>query len=210
MNITTISKNKKHWYDGTFYDKVVAPNQTNLFQQIKNIIPQGSNIVDIGCGTGYLEFLLADKCNIALGIDLSIRNIEKALDNLSKNPIGGIEFKHTSLSELQIENSILFDYAIATYVIHELNENERLPLMMDMAKVARRIIIGDYRAPQPRNKAGFLNEIVEFVAGREHYRNFKNFQRKGGIHNLIEQGNFRLISEIVNETNHIVEIELIN
>ncbi|MDD3322457.1 MAG: class I SAM-dependent methyltransferase [Paludibacter sp.] len=201
--------NKFHWYDGIFYDKIIAPNQKNLFNQIKEIIPTGSTIIDIGCGTGYLEFLLSDKCKYALGIDLSKRNIEKANKNLSKNTFTGIEFKHTSLAKLNTEITDKSDYAITTYVIHEINENERLSLMLDMAQVAKRIIIGDYLTPQPNNLAGIFSKIIEFVAGREHYRNFKNFQKNGGIHSLIKQGNFRVISEIVNETNHIIEIELI-
>jgi 2-polyprenyl-3-methyl-5-hydroxy-6-metoxy-1,4-benzoquinol methylase len=32
----------------------------------------------VGCGTGRLEFALADKCRSVLRIDLSKRNIDKA------------------------------------------------------------------------------------------------------------------------------------
>ncbi len=202
-------KNKFHWYDGDFYDRIIAPYQTGLFNQIKEIIPDGSSIIDVGCGTGYLEFLLADKCKYALGIDLSKRNIKRANRNLIQNQRPEIGFEHKSLSEIKAEKGLQFDYAITTYVIHEVNEHERLALMLDMAKVAKRLIIGDYLAPQPKNKAGVLNEVIEFIAGNEHYRNFKNFQKKGGIHALLKEGNFRIISEIVNESNHIVEIELI-
>jgi predicted RNA methylase len=50
-----MKENKKHWYDGWFYDVIIAPNQDNLFGQIKNLIAEGSSIIDIGCGTGVLN-----------------------------------------------------------------------------------------------------------------------------------------------------------
>jgi len=30
-----MAEDKKHWYDGWFYDKIIAPNQDKLFGQIK-------------------------------------------------------------------------------------------------------------------------------------------------------------------------------
>jgi hypothetical protein len=47
-----MAENKTHWYDGWFYDLLIAPNQDKLFQQIKNIIEPNKNIIDVGCGTG--------------------------------------------------------------------------------------------------------------------------------------------------------------
>jgi ubiquinone/menaquinone biosynthesis C-methylase UbiE len=63
-----MTKNKNHWYDGWFYDKLIAPNQDQLFGQIKNLVDSDSIIIDVGCGTGRLAFGLADKCKSVLGI----------------------------------------------------------------------------------------------------------------------------------------------
>ncbi|MBL1214902.1 MAG: class I SAM-dependent methyltransferase [Ignavibacteriae bacterium] len=62
-------KNKNHWYDGLFYDYLIAPNQDKSFQHIKNIIEPDSSLIDIGCGTGRLAFQIADKCSRFDGID---------------------------------------------------------------------------------------------------------------------------------------------
>ena len=45
---------KKHWYDGWFYDKLIAPNQDTMFAIISSLIVDNSSVVDIGCGTGRL------------------------------------------------------------------------------------------------------------------------------------------------------------
>src|SRR5664280_748525 len=87
-----MAKNKNHWYDGWFYDLVIAPNQDNLFEQVKNLIEPGSRVIDIGCGTGRLDFALAGKCKSVLGIDLSERNIERANLRLLQNPNEKISF----------------------------------------------------------------------------------------------------------------------
>jgi len=199
-------ENKDHWYDGWFYDILIAPNQDKLFGQIKNLVGPQSTIIDVGCGTGRLEFALADKCKSVLGIDLSERNIERAQLTLSKNPDEKISFQHSNLSEIIIKGKTHFDFAILTYVIHEINEEERIPLLNEIALVADKIIIGDYLVPKPKGFGSFLSEVIEFIAGAEHYKNYKSYVANGGIHYLANKTGLKIIKEISNHplTNHIV------
>jgi SAM-dependent methyltransferase len=202
-------KNKKHWYDGWFYDTVIAPNQDKLFIQISDQITDQSTIIDIGCGTGRLEFFLSGKCKSLLGIDLSKRNIERAKQTLIKNPDERISFKHGNPGEVIKSGSLKFDYAILTYVIHEVNEDERIDLLREISLMADKIIIGDYMVPGPEGLAGFLSETIEFVAGREHYRNYKSYISNGGIVSLAEKAGLKVINEISGQQriNHIVVLE---
>ena len=94
-----MTQNITHWYDGWFYDRLIAPNQDRLFGQIKNLIKEQSNIIDVGCGTGRLAFTLADNCKSVLGIDLSSRNINRAQLKLRQQPNNKISFQHRSISE---------------------------------------------------------------------------------------------------------------
>jgi 2-polyprenyl-3-methyl-5-hydroxy-6-metoxy-1,4-benzoquinol methylase len=145
-----MTKNKRHWYDGWFYDTIIAPNQDKLFGQIKNLIEPGSGIIDIGCGTGRLEFTLADKCESLLGIDLSKKNIDRANLTLFQHPDVKISFQHNNLSEIISNGNVSFDYAILTFVIHEVNEEERIDLLSNIGRIADKIIVGDYRVPRPK------------------------------------------------------------
>jgi ubiquinone/menaquinone biosynthesis C-methylase UbiE len=204
-----MAKNKEHWYDGWFYDKFIAPNQDKLFSQINNIIEPNSKVIDVGCGTGRLSFTLANKCNKILGIDLSEKNIERAILTLSKKPNSKISFIHSSLSEIISDGNEHFDYAVMTYVIHEVDESERDNLLEEMAQVADKIIIGDY-LPSPGN--GFVNTIniiVEFLAGKEHYKNFKTYIRNGGINGIILKTRFKILKELKNspKTSHLILIQ---
>jgi len=201
-----MTENKNHWYDGWFYDTFIAPNQDKLFRQIKNLIDAQSEIIDVGCGTGRLAFKLSGKSKAILGIDLSKRNIDRAQRSLFRHPNDNITFQHRNLSEIIKEDQAHFDYAVLTYVIHEVAEEERLKLLHEMAQVADKIIIGDYQVPKPNGFAGRLSEIIEYVAGAEHYRNYKSYMADGGIYHLADKAGLKIITEIINQTstNHIV------
>ena len=199
-------QNKNHWYDGWIYDTFIAPNQDKLFEKIKNCIETGSKIIDVGCGTGRFSFYSADKCRYILGIDLSGRNIERANLVLERNPNPAVSFQHKNIDEIISENYIHFDYAVLTYVIHEVTENERIDLLNKIFFISDKIIIGDYLVPKPHGFWSLLNEAVEFAAGSDHYKNYKNFVANGGIKGLADKAGLKVITEIKNQppTSHLL------
>lgn len=198
-------QNKNHWYDGWFYDTIIAPNQDKLFGQIKNLIEPQSEIIDVGCGTGRLAFALADQCKSVLGIDLSKRNIDRAQLTLLQQPNDQIIFRHRNLSEILNEGQTHFDFAVLTFVIHEVNEEERIILLNEIAQVADKIIIGDYFVPKPSGFDGYFSEAIEFLAGAEHYKNYKSYMANGGITYLANKAGLKIMNEITNQssTSHV-------
>ena len=191
-------QNKNHWYDGWFYDNLIAPNQDRMFGEIKNLIAPNSKVIDVGCGTGRFSFTISEKASKVVGIDLSNKNILTANQTLQKNPNNKILFLHTNLANLVSQNHH-FDYAVMTYVIHEVNSEDRIPLMNEMAKIADKIIIGDYLVPTTKGFGSILNNIVEFLAGNEHFSNFKNFVTDKGLRGLAEKTELKIIQEIKNK-----------
>ena len=199
----TATVNKYHWYDGRFYDRFIAPNQRDLFKQLIELIEPESHIIDVGCGTGFFSFSVADKCHSVLGIDLSRRNIDKANKNLEKKPNAKLSFRNAYLQDIVSQEKEHFDYAVMTYVIHEVNEEDRIQLLNEIAEVADKIIIGDYLIPCPNDMAGKIVKTVEFIAGAEHYRNFRTYEANGGIQYLADKAGLSVLKEIKNHTNHI-------
>jgi SAM-dependent methyltransferase len=191
-----MTQNKTHWYDGWFYDKIIAPSQDQLFGEIKNLIEPQSKVLDVGCGTGRLAFELADHCKSVFGIDLSKKNIDRANLRLSRLPDDRISFHHLNLNEIPFGEQKYFDYVVMTYVIHEVNEEERIGLLKQMAQVSNKIILGDYIFPRPKGSDGFISKTIEFLAGREHYRNYKTYMAKGGIRYLADAAGLKIINEI--------------
>lgn len=201
--------NKQHWYDGWFYDRLIAPNQDRLFTQIEQRIAPDSRVLDVGCGTGRLAFALAGKCERVLGIDLSQRNIERAKRNLAGHPHTNISFEHRSVAEIVSDGTMHFDYAVLTYVLHEVPEPERTTLLLELSTIADRIIVGDYLVPVPSGGWSVLNDLVEYAAGMDHYTNFKSFVANGGIRSLAEQIHFEVLEEVRNlpYTSHLMILQ---
>ena len=200
-------RNKDHWYDGWFYDKIIAPNQDRLFEEIKNLIKPQLKVVDVGCGTGRLAFTLYDKCDSVLGIDLSRRNIEMAKLTLSKNLVKNISFRHGDLDEVMTEEQIQhFNYATLTYVIHEVSEHERIKLLHEIAQISDYIIMGDYLVPKVKGFGSLVNGLIEFIAGKEHYQNYKSYISAGGLKFLADRAGFKIVYEMKRHAfnNHIL------
>lgn len=197
--------NKKHWYDGIFYDKVIAPNQDKAFKVAKDMMNEQSSVLDVGCGTGRLSFQLADKCKKTDGIDLSERNISVAKNNLRLKPSDRISFYHTDAENFLKVNRNHYDYSVLSYVIHEIDEPDRVPLLKLLSDYSDIIILIDYLVPRPKGIANLINGIVEFVAGKEHYRNFKSYVLKGGIQGLADKSGLMIKEEVMDspKTVHI-------
>ena len=204
-----IINDKRHWYDGKFYDNLIAPNQDKLFTEIRKIISKDSSVIDVGCGTGRLSFQFSDYCKKVVGLDLSSKNISVAENNLKINPKKNISFIHGDVNKVGEHFSEKFDYAIMTYVIHEMPEHERVKVLTDLKKIANKIIIGDYIAPTPKTIWGGINVIVEYFAGKDHYNNFKSYVKNGGLDYLVRKANFKKVFEIKNkpQTAHLVVAE---
>ncbi len=204
-----MQENKSHWYDGMFYDHFIAPHQDKVFAQLKEMLTKGSTVLDVGCGTGRLASQLLDKCERIEIIDLSERNIHIARRKLADVPPAKLHIERADLLEFVVHNVIRFDFAIVSYVLHEIREEERDVLLWALSSVADKIVVVDYLVPQPGNYRGLVNHLVEYAAGREHYRNFKSFVRGDGIAGLLKKVPLRVISEVKDDacSSHVALLE---
>ena len=127
-------------------------------------------------------FLCRISANLLLALIYQNGILTGQICHCFSHPDVKISFKHSNLREIISDGNVHFDYAILTYVIHEVNEEERLDLLIEISGVADKIIIGDYLVPRPKGFGGFSSELIEFIAGKEHYRNYKSYIANGGIY----------------------------
>ncbi len=189
-------ENKDHWYDGRFYDIFIAPNQDRIFGRVSNFINDHATILDVGCGTGRLAFQLRQKYTRFDGVDLSRRNVEIASRKLAKRPSDVIAFHHADIFQFLKGAETRYDYAVITYVLHEMEIGDRVRIVRALAEAARELIIVDYLVPQPKTLAGLLNTIVERAAGADHYRNFRTFTGANGLAGLLSETELTVVDEI--------------
>ena len=201
--------NKDHWYDGLFYEKLIAPNQDGIFRTIKSLIKENSKVIDVGCGTGRLAFQLEDKCSRIDAVDLSFRNISVANKKLLKKPSSKIFFHHNDLSNFLSSSGIHYDYSVMSYVIHEINKNMREDIIKTLSEFSNHVIIADYLSPVSKSFWSKINNAVEFAAGKEHYCGFKSFIAAKGLIGLAQKTGLKITRDIRNQplTSHIVMLE---
>lgn len=194
-----MKENKNHWYDGKFYDKFVAPNQDKAFGIVKSLIEKDSKVLDFGCGTGRLGLQLASHCKIVDGLDLSYRNISVARENIKSSKISNVKYFHSDIDTFFNNESGIYDYAVLSYVLHEVRIGKRTDILKKISEKCGKIIIVDYLVPRPCGLTNILNELVEFFAGIRHYRNFKSYVKNSGIKGLAEKSGLEIVKEIRNE-----------
>ena len=189
-------EDKKHWYDGLFYDRFVAPHQDLIFRMFKTQIAKDSTLLDVGCGTGRLEFQLANHCREVVGLDLSSLNIKYANKHLKEFGNKNVGFIHGSILKIDELTDKHFDYALTSYVLHEMSPQMRIDSLKKMREIADKIIVGDYRVPMPKGFWSVSVKMVEFSAGPDHFNNFRHFIRSGGIENLAKEAGLKITKKI--------------
>jgi len=201
---------KTSWYDGWFYSNVldrIGGEENN--RAIINILPEGCSVIEIGCGTGYLSYQLSVKCSRVTGVDTS----PKMIDFARKVNSGG---KYTNLDfQLIGKDSILtdefvdkFDFALIKMVLHENEPHVRDLILQNIIGVASQAIIADWVYPLPGGLTGFVSNAIEFIAGREHFRNFRQWCSTGGIMGFVESKGLQVLEykDYSSRTGRIVRV----
>ena len=191
---------KKHWYDGIFYDKIIAPNQDRMFTQIKNIIKPNSNVLDIGCGTGRLSFQLSDHCKNVVGVDLSSKNIKVA--NTKKNNQYSYEPITTKIISLHKGNSLVNEILPGASISIE---TELDPFMTKTDSLTGSVVSTIGKLPEITSKVKIKIELFKEVLGEEQKEKVTNLKTKEmlmlSVNTTITVGTVEKISDDLIEMN---------
>ena len=164
---------------GTFIDPILKP----MRRRVADFINPGESVLDVACGTGAQIFELAGKVSKATGVDLSESMIKKAL----KSKKGNTYFFVGDATNLEKFSKKEFNVAMMSLALHQFSPEMYAPILEEMKRISKRIIILDYAVPLPKNYVGRGSRWAEFMAGREHYRNFRKFYKNGGLNSILAE-----------------------
>jgi hypothetical protein len=71
--------------------------------------------------------------------------------------------------------------------MHQFNPETGVKVLSEMNRIARRVIVADYNCPMMRGPGAALAWGIECAASSDHYRNFREYMRKGGMDKLTEE-----------------------
>jgi SAM-dependent methyltransferase len=188
---------KTSWYDGRFYAYVIDPISGKSFSKaIRKMIDPENSVIEIGCGTGYFAIQMAGHCSRVTGLDISPKMIRYADKKIKKGAYPNVEFR---LIEKNKDLSYLFDHpydcAIAKMVLHETSPEIRNKMIENIKNISRYAILTDYVYPLPGGITGVITRLIEFAAGKEHYRNFLNWCNQGGLDGFVTHHGLMVLEE---------------
>ncbi len=192
------SLKRRGWYDGWFYARFIDSNVTTFRNRIFKYIDPDKRIIDIGCGTGGFTMKIARISKYVLGVDISEKQIAMAQKRLEQSDVKNLDFLASNATELETHIDEKFDYAILTFIIHEIDQAERLELLSEIKKIAHNIVILDYHHPMGHNISGYVIRLTEFFAGKIHFKNFLDFNKRGGLGPLLEDSGLKIIQDKIN------------
>jgi len=179
-------------YDGSVYAFLLDPWLTPLHRIVAGYVPADSTVLDVGCGTGNLSSIMAEKAAQVVGIELSPAMADYARRRLTAENTSNVTIENADAAVFLADRPTgSFDVATMVLALHEMPTDARIPVLHEAARVAKRLIVVDFRIPLPRNWAGFRNRLAEIAAGAEHYRAFRDFNRLGGTSHIAASAGLR-------------------
>lgn len=159
----------------------------------------GMSILDVGCGTGaHLELYQRYKCDL-YGLDVSPSMLEiarKRLGDTARLDLG-------NAVQMPYESN-KFDLIISMLSLHEMPPETRSTAIKEMIRVIKQdghILLIDFNPGPIQPLQGWVSKVIiffsELAAGREHFKNYRNFIKHGGLSNLIAGHHLKILKQQV-------------
>ena len=177
---------QNHFYDGWIYRKLLDPSLTGIRKRVSRLILENTTVLDVGCGTGDQLFYLSSQIKSGLGVELSATMIKTCEDQARARGISNCDFLLADASNLSSLQDKSFDYAVCSLVIHEMPATVRIPVLTEMTRLGKQLILVDWIYPQPSLIKKMSTHFIECLAGREHYAGFRSFLEQGGMPSLLK------------------------
>ena len=195
MSVKNNRQRTTKWYDGFLYSKLITPLVGEQMSLIDDLIPVGSTVIDIGCGPGSLVLKLSAKCKRVTGVDVSKRMIAYARTQKERMGATNVTFVCEDASKMKTIHDEQFSFAIICLCLHGMSWKVRQDVIENCFTFSQKVILADFVSPIPKNIIGAGQILLEVIEGRESYRNFKDWQRQGGIDGFIKQMGLNVIEE---------------
>lgn len=179
------------------YSLLIDPPLSGLRKAVAEEISCPDRVIDIACGTGMLATELAQRAGHVTGIDLDEELISFAISRAEKKGVINMDFRVHDASNLTVYTENEFDVAVTSMAIHQFPEDLALKILMEMKRIAGKVVIADYNFPLPRSLSGSVAFNIERIARGDHYRNFRNFMSRGGLNWFTNKAGLTVRSKVI-------------
>jgi ubiquinone/menaquinone biosynthesis C-methylase UbiE len=102
------------FYDGEVENDVTQRLRTQIYERVGGLVPAGSSVLDINCGTGIDAIALAGRGYKVSGIDLSPKMIERARQKADRQGVPA-SFQVSSFENLESVAESAFDLMLSNF-----------------------------------------------------------------------------------------------
>ncbi len=176
---------QEYQYSAKVYDQILFPFIRPIRNKVISLVKeyQYKSILDVCCGTGDQLKLLKEEGFEGEGIDLS-----PAMLSIAEKGEHAVDCIHQDATQMHYENS-KFDLVMTAFSLHEKSHDSARKIVEEMFRVTSEggdILIVDYELSDKTSLfSKALIYFIEWVAGGEHYLNFKSYIKKGGLPELL-------------------------
>jgi len=183
------------------YDLLIEPTESRVRRIGLQVFPPQDNlsILDVGCGTGtQLALYRRTGCKLH-GVDRS-----PAMLAVARRKLGETAELHLEDASHMNFPSQMFDLVSALLMIHEMAAPLRPAVLAECKRVAKtdgRIMIIDYHLGPYQFPMGYtwrpMRRFIEIIGGRQHYANYCDFKKRGGLEPLIDGAHLSVDKRVV-------------
>jgi ubiquinone/menaquinone biosynthesis C-methylase UbiE len=155
----------------------------------------GDGVLDVCCGSGAQVYAYLNKGLQAQGLDNDPGMLSQAQRYYAMSDAPPNLFTLADAAHLPFADGA-FDFTSISLALHDKNSTLVNAIISEMKRVTRRggaLVFMDYSAPAPRNIIAGIIHAVEFFAGKEHFGNFKQYIRNGGLNPILENSGLDVV-----------------
>ncbi len=157
----------------------------------------GATVLDICCATGGQLAFFAKHGMHAAGIDINAQMLRIARSRVQPGAVSNTLVCRANAGHLPFRDES-FDFVSICLALHEKPPWLQEQLVLEARRVTREdgfLVLMDYSAPMPKTWTAGLAVTIEFLAGRQHFLCFRDYQRKGGLKFILDMGNLHEIKQ---------------
>ena len=177
---------------GLLYDLFIEPLLKRTKEWVAQFIVQHDLFpaLDICCGTGKQCQLVANSRQDIIGLDLDFKMIKHASSKYPQITFICADAAHIPLQKERLKAVII------SYALHEKPRDVRTKILEEVKSLLSpegKIIFLDFEKPWNRlsRLGSLLTWSIERIAGREHFRNSRQFLQDGGLQTFIKVNRLR-------------------
>ncbi len=182
----TSTKGNRRYLPGWLYDSLLEGLLRSIKVKTADLVRRTglSPVLDVCCGTGRQAQLVAREGQFSVGLDINLRLMKYAA---SRRP--GIPFLCGDAVRVPFRADS-FPAVIISFALHDKPSETRLLILTEVKRLLMpggRIFLVDFEKPWNQNsrRASLYVSLIERLAGRKHFRNNRDFLRRGGLRALL-------------------------